>query len=292
MQELELAAKIRTLASLIDVVTAMRSLAAVRLRQAQEHFAGLARYAEATRAALAQGLALLGTAPNAPAAGAVGAPRLLIACFSEHGFVGTLNERLLEKLRATSRPAGEELALYVLGSRGLRLCDERGTEVARRDSMPTTLAGLSATAHRVTEEVFAAIAEGSYGAVELLFMRHQEGAVQGVTRLPLFPPPVEAVPSGDRWKPPLHTLPAPALLIRLIEEFCFGQIIWALAEAFAAEHGARFQTMEAARRNMEQMLHELGQQERALRQEVITNEILEVAAGADLAYLAATEGGR
>jgi F-type H+-transporting ATPase subunit gamma len=68
---------------------------------------------------------------------------------------------------------------------------------------------------------------------------------------------------------------------RAIEEYVFAQVSFAVAEAFASEQAARFIAMDDARRHIEEEGRELAAIERRLRQEAITSEILEIAAGAE-----------
>ena len=50
-------------------------------------------------------------------------------------------------------------------------------------------------------------------------------------------------------------------------------------ESFASENAARLETMSAARRNIDEVLERLTARERQLRQESITAELLDIAAG-------------
>jgi F-type H+-transporting ATPase subunit gamma len=76
---------------------------------------------------------------------------------------------------------------------------------------------------------------------------------------------------------PLTTLPPAVLLERLAEEYVIAQLCEAATEAFVAENEARVASMAAARNNIEQMLQELRGQERQVRQEEITAEVVELA---------------
>jgi F-type H+-transporting ATPase subunit gamma len=86
--------------------------------------------------------------------------------------------------------------------------------------------------------------------------------------------------SGGAGQPPIHTLAPSVLVARAIEEYAFAQVSWAVAEAFAAERAARFVSMDVARHHIDEKLTDLRTLERELRQEAITNEILEIASGA------------
>ena len=279
----DLSARIRTVEQLSDLTQAMRALAAARQRQAQENFAGLARYAAATLAALKLGLALLPHSPCGSLPG-TGGQRLVVACLSEHGFVGSLNDALLAKVVAVM--AESPCQLRVLGKRGLRRCEERGLQVQESDSMPTTLGAVARTASALLESLFVGVQRGELAQIEVVFARPHGPASYEPFRQRLFPPLVEpAVLDGD---PPIHTLPAEQLTARLLEEYVFAQVTWMIASAFACEQAARFAAMDASHRNLEEQLGELRQEERASRQDSITSEILEVAT----ASMLLTGGGR
>ncbi|WP_437608068.1 F0F1 ATP synthase subunit gamma [Sorangium sp. So ce834] len=277
----ELAARIRTLSQAAKVVDAMRSVAASRRRQASDACVGFERYAAATRAALGQAIELLaaeeGSAPLEEAAGA----RRVVVLFSEHGFVGALNERLLDAALRVARGAPGPVELAALGTRGLRLCRDRGVVALFGGPLPSTVSGVGPAADRLTRDLFGAIAGGAIACVDLVFARRAGVLGWGPQALRLFPPERGPGAEAAPGEPPLRTLPAAALVARIIEEHCLAQVVWALGEAFACEHAARLAAMEASARSLRDELDELSRAERTARQEAITSEILEIAAGAE-----------
>ena len=76
--------------------------------------------------------------------------------------------------------------------------------------------------------------------------------------------------------PPIITLPPQTLLIELAEEYVFAELCEALTLSLAAENEARMRAMTAAKSNVTKMLDELLARSRQLRQEEITNEIIEL----------------
>jgi F-type H+-transporting ATPase subunit gamma len=275
----ELAARVRAIGQLADVVQAMRTLASARRRQAQERFAGFTRYASATHTVLSEALALLGPGAE-PAPEAKTGRRRVVALFSEHGFVGPLNDTLLDVSVALSRAGAAEMV--AVGSRGLRLCGERNFVVANGGAMPTTLAAVHGTAERLIDEFFGDVAEGGVGEIHMVFAEHQPPLGWAPRTIRLFPPSVRAAEGSRGRERPLHTLAASTLVIRAVEEYAFAQVSWSVGSAFASEHAARFVAMDAAKRHIEDRLEELRAQERSLRQETITNEIVEIASSAEL----------
>jgi F-type H+-transporting ATPase subunit gamma len=202
-----------------------------------------------------------------------------VALFSEHGFVGLLNDRLLDTALALRRARSAELV--AVGGRGQRLCRETAVEASEGGAMPTTVGAVQATAQRLTEDLFAAVAEGRVGEIRLVFAEHVPPVGWRPRELRLFPPDVTAVERSKGDPGPIHTLEPRALAARAIEEFAFAQVSWAVGETFANEQAARFVAMDAARHHIEDKLTELHALERRLRQEAITSELLEIASGAE-----------
>ncbi|WP_437768424.1 F0F1 ATP synthase subunit gamma [Sorangium sp. So ce281] len=284
MDAVELAARIRTLSQAAKVVDAMRSVAASHRRQANDAFMGFERYAAATREALGQALELLdaeeGRAPFEEPAGAAGARRVVVL-FSEHGFVGALNERLLDAALRVARGDPGPAELAALGTRGLRLCRDRGVAALASGPLPSTIPGVGPAADRLTRDLFGAIAGGAIACVDLVFARRAGALGWRPEALRLFPPERGSGAGAARGEPPLRTLPAAALVARIIEEHCLAQVVWALGEAFACERAARLAAMEASQRSLRDELDELSRAERTARQEAITSELLEIAAGSE-----------
>jgi F-type H+-transporting ATPase subunit gamma len=81
--------------------------------------------------------------------------------------------------------------------------------------------------------------------------------------------------------PPSKTLPPQILLERLAAEYVFAQLCQAAMHTFEAEIEARMLAMASAKTNIGSKLSRLSQRERHLRQEEITSEIIELAAGAE-----------
>jgi F-type H+-transporting ATPase subunit gamma len=82
---------------------------------------------------------------------------------------------------------------------------------------------------------------------------------------------------------PLTNL-APRLLVGgLLGEYVFAQLAQAAMESFASENAAHLAAMQSAREKLDEQLTELQSLERRLRQEQITDELLEIVTGASAA---------
>jgi F-type H+-transporting ATPase subunit gamma len=100
-----------------------------------------------------------------------------------------------------------------------------------------------------------------------------------VKRRRLFPFDATQFPRPSDTNAPLLNLAPEALLRGLTADYLHAQLCNAALHAFAAENEARMESMAAARNQIERQLSELQATQRHVRQEEITAEIIELAAG-------------
>ncbi|QIG78874.1 F0F1 ATP synthase subunit gamma [Stakelama tenebrarum] len=81
--------------------------------------------------------------------------------------------------------------------------------------------------------------------------------------------------------PPLTTLSPDVLLPQLAEEYVFAELCEAVVLAFAAEQEARLRAMMSVSEHVKRSSEDLAAQYRQRRQEAITEEVVELAAGVD-----------
>ena len=268
--------RIGSIGELHEIVTAMRLMAASRVQQAERAIGGMRAYAEIVGDALARALALLPEPPPGPARGRR-ARRAVLAFCAEHGFAGAFNRHVLE----AAKPAPGD-ALFVVGARGIALCRELGLPVAWSLPMAISAATVTTTARLISEELYRRFGAGTLAAVDIVFMRSESGGRSRVRRetvLPLNP----GRPARAPATPPLLYLAPGALVERLVEEYLFALLAHAAMESFMSVNAARVATMLSARRNIEEKLDALRMDERRLRQEEVTTEMLDVVTGAEAA---------
>ncbi len=270
-------ARVASMEALLQIVGAMRSLAGMRLHEAVTALEGVHRYGDAVTRALQRALDL-NSDDNVPSdsSPAMRSGSVRVLCASEHGFVGALNERLLQTLESGLVP---DDALLVLGSRGASLVIERGHQVAWQYPMATRLGSIPEVVQQTLLQIYHLIAQRQIQRVEVLFARLQKGGGSAVERrqlLPLDPPPRSALSTQSR---PLCYLPPAVLLEKLTGEYIFAQLTEALTESVAGENGARFAAMAAAHDNASRKLDQLQQEASQARQEEITSELLDLMVG-------------
>lgn len=272
----EIESHIGNMVELREIVSAMRSLASMRVQEAQHVLPGIRSYAETMATGIGTALSLM-PEPRLTSGEAQGR-RALVLCTAEHGFIGAFNEHMLDAAKA-SIAAGD--MLFILGSRGAAAAEERGWTTAWTHPMATRPPGVSETIRALTARLYRGIEVGDVAQVAVMFARHrQTGGMTIEQRLLLPVDPASLVPA-DVAQAPLHNLSPGNLLEKLISDYVFALLTEAAVESLASENAARFAAMQSAHDNVSKKVEELRQDARQARQTEITTELLDLVTGVE-----------
>ncbi len=268
----DISARIGGIQQLGAVVNAMRGIAAARVQQAGGQLAAVDRYAAVIAAAIGRALVL---APAArPGDRKPSRPALVLFC-AEQGFAGAFSGRVLDTVGGGLGTA----ELFLVGTRGRAALAERGITAGWTGAMPSHSPGVPKLADRIAQALYKGIAQGRIDQLDAVFSQWQGGQGIRVERRRLFPFDMTAFPPATAAAPPLLYL-APAVLLQdLTADYLHAQLCEAALHSFAAENEARMEAMAAARSQIERQLASLQAKQRQVRQEEITAEIIELAAG-------------
>lgn len=200
---------------------------------------------------------------------------------SDHGLCGAYHESLTDFVRRTDPVP---VPLLAVGSRLASALSEAGVQVDAERPGITTLQALAPA----VQDLLSRLEEWSrVGVLQRLVVIHQRPAPGGPphpVRLRLLPVDPEWLREVSRrpWTGstlPWCPQPAARLLPGLLRQHLFLTLYRACAEALAAENAARFHAMQAAERNLDEKLRELTRRDQRLRQERVTEGVLEVLGG-------------
>jgi F-type H+-transporting ATPase subunit gamma len=181
-------------------------------------------------------------------------------------------------LDAVGAEVGESV-LFLIGSWGRAVAAERGVEADWTSAMPSQSLGVSRLADRIDAAIYGRIGAGDVDRLDAVFSRWRPGEGVRIVRHRLFPFDLQAFPAPADRDGPLCNLPAEILLGELTADYLHAQLCDAALNVFAAENEARVEAMAAARKEIDRQLDSLKAAQRQVRQEDITAEIIELAAG-------------
>jgi F-type H+-transporting ATPase subunit gamma len=272
----DIVAQIRNVRQLEAVVTAMRGIAASRAQQGRSLLAGIEAYTQVISDAIGQALNLLPPDGSALVRSRRERRGLIVFC-AEQGFAGAFSERVLEAVKSDLAGA----IVFLIGTRGAAVAEERGIRANWNAAMATQAGAIPGLANRIADALYEHVAGGTVARVDVAFSQSRAGGGIAINQHSLLPIDLARFSRPIRNLPPLTTLAPSMLLERLAGEYVYAQLCEAAMHAFAAENEARMMAMAAARTNIESKVNGLSQREHQLRQEEITTEIVELAAGAE-----------
>jgi F-type H+-transporting ATPase subunit gamma len=294
------------------ITRAMEMVAAARLRRAEQRIEALRPYAEAIRRMTREAAEAAGNVPNLPILAEHESVRRvgLVLVAGDRGLAGAFNSQIVRAGVAAGREhdsGGASAVYFASGRRPAASLAFRGVEVADSFTGFTDRPSY-ADARRIAERVMAAYIDGDVDRVEIFYNGYVSPISQVVRRETLLPlqqasimgDSAEAVksPGGDsiagspggelagadeaRSKATPEYEPGPEdILRRLVPDYVEISIYRALLESTASEHGARMTAMRNASENAGGLIEDLTLQMNRARQAAITQEIMEVVAGAE-----------
>ena len=273
----DLSAQIDNVRQLETIVTAMRGIAGARAQQARALHKGVVAFADAVAQAIGTALSLCAadSRRDLQSNASANTRRALVLFCAEQGFVGGFNDRIFESLEC-----GERDLILLIGARGISAARERGLTLSWTSPAPSNADTLSRLAHQISEKLYALIANEGVADVDIVHARAASNGAIHIERRSLLPIDYTRFEPPRSTQAPLTNLAPKSLIERLAAEYVFAMLNEAAVLAFEAENEARLLAMASAKSNIEQKLDDLSKRERRLRQEQVTSEILELAAGA------------
>jgi F-type H+-transporting ATPase subunit gamma len=289
--------RISAVKNIQKITRAMEMVAAARLRRAEQRIEALRPYAGAIRRMTREAAAAAGNVPRLPilsehdSVNNVGL--LLIA--GDRGLAGAFNSQIVRAGVAAGREFdgdGKTPAYYASGRRPASSITFRGLELKE------SFIGFSdrpsyADARRIAERLMAAYIDGDLDQVDIFYNGYISPISQVVRRETLLPLQQATIleESDDekedederpRSRASVEYEPDPEeILARLVPDYVEISIFRALLESTASEHGARMTAMRNASENAGGLIEDLTLQMNRARQAEITQEIMEVVAGAE-----------
>jgi F-type H+-transporting ATPase subunit gamma len=304
MAQKEVKARIASVKNIQKITRAMEMVAAARLRKAEQRIQALRPYASAIRRMTRQAAQAAENIPNLPILSeherieTVG----LLLVTGDRGLAGAFNSQIIRAgIRAANEheAEGRRTVFSASGRRGVSSLSFRGREVAGAYTGFTDRPAY-ANAREIASDLMAAYVDGKVDRVEIIYNGYISPLTQKVTRETLLPLQQASIleqedegdgersegEAGDEIQRGHHALveyePEPEdILQRLVPSYVEISIYRALLESTASEHGARMTAMRNASENASDLLKEYTLQMNRERQAEITQEIMEVVAGAE-----------
>jgi F-type H+-transporting ATPase subunit gamma len=288
--------RIDSVKNIQKITSAMQMVAAARLRRAEQRIEALRPYADAIRRMTRLAAEAAGNVPSLPILvehDSVDKVGLLVVA-GDRGLAGAFNSNAVRAGVAAGREhqsEGRTPVYFASGRRPASSLAFRGLDVV--DSFTGfTDRPAYADARAIAERLMAAYIDGDVDRVDIFYNGYVSALSQQIRRETLLPLQQASIlgeeqdsDDEDEDEKAIGNFeyePEPEeILKRLVPDYVEVSIYRALLESSASEHGARMTAMQNASDNARTLIDDLTLEMNRARQAEITQEIMEVVAGAE-----------
>lgn len=285
----EVRTRIESVNSTKQITSAMKMVAASKLRKAQNAITTMRPYAAKLRELLQN---LSGSLSNTNQDKyTVVRPEeniLVIPVTSNRGLCGAFNTNVMRytaKMIAENYPsqlAAGKVSVYPIGKKGEEFFRNRKYNVIASNIHVFDQLNFG-TVSPIAEQLMGMFEEARYDKIIFVYNQFRNAGNQVLTEEQFLPISLPAVDEDERFNEVEYIFEPgkQAIIDVLVPRILKMQVYKMLLDSFAAEHGARMIAMHKATDNASEMLKELKLSYNKARQAAITKEILEIVGGAN-----------
>jgi len=268
------------------LLRSVRAMSAIRWRRAKQHLQIAQEYAAQVDAQLSTIFAKTGTAIPAslspkptqthprPIVG-------LITLTSDRGLCGNFNTGLVSKaIHVTEiiNRKGKEVRIISLGGYGERLFRNAGYEIFFSEQIPSQQAVSFVNMRKIIAHIRAFYETQAIDELNILYNQFNYFGSYTPKSVQILPPQLEDLQAEPVQVDEDLRVMSYALELKtfLLWEHLAARLYLAYIESTISEHSARLQTMDSAISNLEERVSDLEIQYHSIRQEKITQDVLEV----------------
>ncbi|SNB61240.1 ATP synthase F1 subcomplex gamma subunit [Arboricoccus pini] len=289
----DLRVRINSVKQTRKITSAMKLVAASKLKRAQEQAEAARPFAEKMTALLANvGGAMAGQPGLSPLLVGTGKDdvHLLVVATGDRGLCGAFNSSIIRGTRrriAELRSQGKEVKLLTIGrkARDLLRRDYGDLMVEHVDGVVGKRRLEFADSKLIADKILDLFEQGAFDVATLVFNQFKSAVTQVLTFKALIPVELPVVEEQSEAAEPQAIYEfepgEEAILNELLPRNIGVQIFRALLENAASEQGARMVAMDNATRNAGDMINSLSLRYNRQRQAQITKELIEIISGAE-----------
>lgn len=283
--------RITSVKSTRKITSAMKMVAASKLRRAQDQAMSARPYAEEMARmlnSLAGKVAIDDESPRLLAGTGKSEVVLLIVVTSDRGLCGGFNANIVREARrqiGLMTKAGKQVKVYCVGRKGRDLLRrDQADKIIGMTEMAAKKQLAFSSADALTASVLKLFDAGQFDEAFVVYNRFKSVISQVVTAKQIIPVQASTEANDNASGESLEYEFEPDqknILNALLPRNLAVQIFGAMLDSLAGEHGARMTAMDNATRNAGEMIDKLTLNYNRSRQAYITKELIEIISGAE-----------
>jgi len=281
----EVRERITSVQNTMQITSAMKMVAAAKLRRAQDAITRMRPYAEKLQGVLSNVSASLDSSDGVYSQQRDVKRVLIVAITSNRGLCGGFNNNIIKAANALMHDEGVEYHVLPIGKKAYEAFLKRSELKAvgfDEDAWKIYDDLNFERAQKIGEDIMTQFVNGQYDGVKIVYNRFVNAAVQDITTENFLPLVASASEDESAMDTDYLFEPSQAEIVeQIIPSSLKVQLYKGILDSNAAEHGARMTAMHQATENAGDMLRDLRISYNKARQASITTEILEIVAGSE-----------
>ena len=281
--------RIASVTSTKQITSAMKLVSASKLKRAQDNITKMRPYARTLNEILDNlgNAAEEGSADGSPYAVKREVRKvLLVAVSANKGLCGAFNANVIKRssqlLKEYAHLPAENVTILCIGRKAFAALSKRAN---RQLPVQDTVVDKPTFAHanEIASDIMKRFVDGEFDRVDIVYNEFKTAASQNVVTEQFLPIAPEAAENDKKTnkKDYIYQPNKEEIILNLIPASLKTRFYKVILDSQAAEHGARMTAMHKATDNAGELLKELKLSYNKARQAAITNEILEIVAGAE-----------
>ena len=278
----EIRNRIGSVSSTMQITSAMKMVSAAKLKKAQESIIAMRPYS----IKLTELIQSLTASNSLDSENVLSIKRkinnvLIVVITSNRGLCGAFNSNIIKKIQSLISGTLKEnkVNLITIGKKGTDFYSKKNLIFSSHDEIYDDLNYNNVA--EIAQKIIDSFSEGLFDKVLLVYNQFKNAATQLIKAEGFLPLEKEISEQNSEIKNYIYEPSEELVLNELIPKSLKTQLLKAIKDSFASEHGARMTAMHKATDNATELRDQLKLSYNKARQAAITNEILEIVGGAE-----------
>lgn len=274
--------RIKSISSTEHITNAMRLVSASKLRKAKANFDNNREYFHYVTDSIIE---IFKNADDVPADYLIENREIKTSCYvmitSGSGLCGSYNGNVIREVEKHIKEANDNTKIVAIGSRGMEYFQRRGYEII--ESYNGTAEKVTfLDSHEISKPLIEKYKSGEIDEVILVYTTYLNTLKQEVKTMRLLPFDTSIRNVGVTHRKEVEYKPSLEEVFNyLVPKYFEIMIYGAMIESATCEHACRRSAMESATDSADEMLDKFSVYFNRARQAAITDEIIEIVAGAE-----------
>lgn len=259
--------RLKSQETLLDAVSAMKSLSAHHFRLSRAALPAAREYRNDIEK-IVEDIGFFEPARTGPPA--------LLSVATDRGLCGGYTLQIAQLVTARHGECGFG-QVYCVGKRQVRFLTQAGIKVSQMYAAPTSTSGITRVLLGVAQEVLADYLDDKFSTLEIISARFEGVGKFNPVSTRVLPVPSQKAVNRVAESPYVSRRHLMAVALR---EFFYITLFEILLDSLASEHGTRLEAMESAEEWLTERIAENQRALAAIHRETTTQEVLDVMVGA------------